>query len=74
MEIGLLFTSHPDPNSEPYPHQAIHARVTNEIIEAEQLGFDSVWIAEHHFSNKYGILPDPFSHLSCLIVKRHAAA
>lgn len=69
MEFGLLFTSHPDPDSEPYPHHAIHARVTNEIIEAEKLGFDSVWIAEHHFSNKYGILPDPFSYLSYLAAK-----
>lgn len=69
MEFGLLLTSHPDPKSEPYPHQAIHERVTNEVIEAEQLGFDSVWIAEHHFSNRYGILPDPFSYLSYLAAK-----
>ena len=70
MEAGILLTSHPDPKDEPYPHQAIHARVTREILEAEELGFDSIWIAEHHFSNKYGILPDPFSHLSYLFVKR----
>ncbi|MGI9426347.1 MAG: LLM class flavin-dependent oxidoreductase [Hyphomicrobiaceae bacterium] len=69
MEFGLLLTSHPDPKSEPYPHQAIHARVTNEVIEAEKLGFDSVWIAEHHFSNRYGILPDPFSYLAYLAAK-----
>ena len=69
MEFGLLLTSHPDPKSEPYPHQAIHARVTEEVIEAERLGFDSIWIAEHHFSNKYGILPDPFSYLSYLAAK-----
>ena len=69
MDVGILFTSHPDPNSEPYPHQAIHERVTREILEAERLGFDSVWIAEHHFSNTYGILPDPFSYLSYLAAK-----
>jgi alkanesulfonate monooxygenase SsuD/methylene tetrahydromethanopterin reductase-like flavin-dependent oxidoreductase (luciferase family) len=69
MEFGILFTSHPDPDSETYPHQAIHERVTREIIEAEALGFDSVWIAEHHFSNKYGILPDPFSYLGYLAAK-----
>ena len=66
MKIGILFTSHPDPKTEPYPHQAIHARVTREILEAETLGFDSAWIAEHHFSNRYGILPDPFSYLCYL--------
>ncbi len=69
MKIGLLFTSHPDHKTEPYPHHAIHARVTREILEAEELGFDAVWIAEHHFSNKYGILPDPFSYLSYLAAK-----
>jgi len=69
MRVGILFTSHPDPVTEPYPHQAIHARVTREIMEAEELGFDSVWIAEHHFSNRYGILPDPFSYLSYLAAK-----
>lgn len=69
MEFGILFTSHPDPDSEVYPHQAIHERVTREIVEAEELGFDSVWIAEHHFSNKYGILPDPFSYLGYLAAK-----
>ena len=69
MEFGILFTSHPDPKSEPYPHQAIHARVTREIIEAEELGFDSVWIAEHHFSNTYGVLPDPFAYLGYLAAK-----
>jgi alkanesulfonate monooxygenase SsuD/methylene tetrahydromethanopterin reductase-like flavin-dependent oxidoreductase (luciferase family) len=69
MEVGILLTSHPDPKSEPYPHQAIHQRVTNEVLEAERLGFDSVWIAEHHFSNTYGIMPDPFSYLSYLAAK-----
>ncbi len=69
MQVGILFTSHPDPKSEPYPHQSIHQRVTREVVEAERLGFDSVWIAEHHFSNSYGILPDPFSYLSYLAAK-----
>ena len=69
MKVGILFTSHPDPKSEPYPHRGIHERVTREILEAEELGFDAVWIAEHHFSNKYGILPDPFSYLSYLAAK-----
>ncbi len=69
MDVGILLTSHPDPKSEPYPHQAIHERVTREILEAERVGFDSVWIAEHHFSNTYGILPDPFSYLSYLAAR-----
>ena len=69
MKIGLLLTSHPDPETSPYPHQSIHARVTGEVMTAEENGYDSVWIAEHHFSNAYGILPDPFSYLSYLAAK-----
>ena len=69
MKIGLLLTSHPDPDTSPYPHQSVHARVTNEVLTAEENGFDTVWIAEHHFSNTYGILPDPFSYLSYLAAK-----
>ena len=60
MKFGVLFTSHPDVEKEPYPHRAVHARVTREIVEADKLGYDIAWIAEHHFSNTYGILPDPF--------------
>lgn len=58
MEFGILFTSHPHKDREPYPHQAVHARVTDEIIAADKLGFDFAWLAEHHFSTEYGIMPD----------------
>lgn len=58
MEFGVLFTSHPNPEREPYPHQGLHSRVTDEIVTAEKLGFDCAWLAEHHFSNEYGIMPD----------------
>jgi len=50
MEFGILFTSHPNPASEPYPHRDVHARVTAEIQAAETLGYDTAWVAEHHFS------------------------
>ncbi|MGF7160002.1 alkanesulfonate monooxygenase SsuD/methylene tetrahydromethanopterin reductase-like flavin-dependent oxidoreductase (luciferase family) [Rhodoligotrophos appendicifer] len=69
MKIGILLTSHPDAATEPYPHQTVHDRVTGEVMEAEEDGFDSVWIAEHHFSNTYGILPDPFAYLAYLAAK-----
>ena len=58
MEFGILFTSHPHKDREPYPHQGVHARVTDEIIAADRLGFDYAWLAEHHFSTEYGIMPD----------------
>ncbi len=69
MKFGILFTSHPDPDREPYPHRDVHARVTSEIVEADRLGYDTAWIAEHHFSNKYGILPDPFAFTAYLAAK-----
>ena len=58
MEFGILFTSHPNPASEPYPHREVHARVTAEIQAADTLGYDTAWVAEHHFST-YGYLSRP---------------
>jgi len=69
MEFGILFTSHPHPGSEPYPHREVHARVTAEIQTADQLGYDIAWVAEHHFSNQYGIMPDVFTYLGYLAAK-----
>jgi hypothetical protein len=46
MEFGILFTSHPNAIEEPYPRRDVHARVTDEIIEAERLGYDTAQIAE----------------------------
>jgi len=34
MVFGLLFTSHPNPQEEPYPQRDVHARATDEVIEA----------------------------------------
>ena len=69
MEFGILFTSHPNPASEPYPHREVHARVTAEIQAADRLGYDTAWVAEHHFSNQYGIMPDVFTYLGYLAAK-----
>ena len=69
MEFGILFTSQPHKDREPYPHQAVHARVSDEIIAADRLGFDYAWLAEHHFSTEYGIMPDVWvyaGHLAAL--------
>jgi alkanesulfonate monooxygenase SsuD/methylene tetrahydromethanopterin reductase-like flavin-dependent oxidoreductase (luciferase family) len=66
MEFGILFTSHPNVEAEPYPHRDVHARVTREILHADALGFDYAWIAEHHFSNQYGIMPDVFVYAGYL--------
>jgi alkanesulfonate monooxygenase SsuD/methylene tetrahydromethanopterin reductase-like flavin-dependent oxidoreductase (luciferase family) len=69
MEFGILFTSHPNHAAEPYPHRDVHARVTAEIQAADRLGYDTAWVAEHHFSNQYGIMPDVFAYMSYLAAK-----
>ena len=69
MEFGVLFTSHPNPQEEPYPHRDVHARTTDEVIEAERLGYDTAWIAEHHFATSYGIMPDCFAYMAYLAAK-----
>jgi alkanesulfonate monooxygenase SsuD/methylene tetrahydromethanopterin reductase-like flavin-dependent oxidoreductase (luciferase family) len=69
MEFGILFTSHPNHAREPYPHREVHARVTAEIQAADALGYDTAWVAEHHFSNQYGIMPDVFTYLGYLAAK-----
>jgi alkanesulfonate monooxygenase SsuD/methylene tetrahydromethanopterin reductase-like flavin-dependent oxidoreductase (luciferase family) len=66
MEFGILFTSHPNVDVEPYPHRDVHSRVTREILRADELGFDYAWVAEHHFSNEYGIMPDVFVYAGYL--------
>ena len=47
----------------------MHARTTAEIVEAERLGYDTAWIAEHHFSTGYGIMPDCFAYMAYLAAK-----
>jgi alkanesulfonate monooxygenase SsuD/methylene tetrahydromethanopterin reductase-like flavin-dependent oxidoreductase (luciferase family) len=74
MKFGILFTSHPDVAVEAYPHRDVHERVTRAVIEADHLGYDIAWIAEHHFSNKYGILPDPFVYVAYLAAKTERIA
>ena len=55
MKFGImnLFPS----AGEAEDHQVLHDTL-EEIRIADQLGFDSVWLAEHHFS-RYGILGNP---------------
>jgi alkanesulfonate monooxygenase SsuD/methylene tetrahydromethanopterin reductase-like flavin-dependent oxidoreductase (luciferase family) len=43
--------------------------VTAEIEAADALGYDTAWVAEHHFSNEYGIMPDVFTYLGYLAAR-----
>lgn len=46
------------------------ARLLRETIEtfrvAEELGFDSVWVAQHHFRSRVGTLPSPLPFLAAV--------
>ncbi|MGB7100692.1 MAG: LLM class flavin-dependent oxidoreductase [Xanthobacteraceae bacterium] len=44
----------------------MHARVTQQILRADELGYDYAWVAEHHFSSEYGIMPDVFVYAAYL--------
>src|SRR3979411_746481 len=69
MEFGVLFTSHPNPQEDPYLNRDVHSSTTDEVIEAERLGYDTAWIAEHHFATSYGIMPDCFAYMAYLAAK-----
>jgi len=62
MQFGILFISQPNLEIDEYPHHAVHERVTGEVLLADELGFDVAWLAEHHFSNTYGIMPDVMTY------------
>ena len=38
-------------------------------LESERLGYDTAWIAEHHFATSYGIMPDCFAYMAYLAAK-----
>lgn len=55
MDFGVFFLlGSPDMA----PARFVYERALKQIRLADELGFDSVWIAEHHFSN-YGYVPNP---------------
>ena len=55
MDFGLFFLMQRD---EQWSEQAVYASALEQMLAAESLGYQSVWIAEHHF-NDYGLCPAP---------------
>jgi alkanesulfonate monooxygenase SsuD/methylene tetrahydromethanopterin reductase-like flavin-dependent oxidoreductase (luciferase family) len=54
VKFGLLYAfRNPAPWRKPFP--AVHDQVLEQIAYAEALGFDAIWLTEHHFS------PDGYS-------------
>jgi putative FMN-dependent luciferase-like monooxygenase len=42
-----------------------------QIVHAERFGFDSAWIAQHHFNEHEGGMPSPFVFLSFAAARTH---
>jgi len=51
-----------------YPDQLFFRQELEFCLRAESLGFESVWLTEHHFSN-YGLIPDPFQALTYIAAR-----
>lgn len=66
MQFGLLYDFR-NPAQWRMPNERLYAQTVEQIVFAEQLGFDSVWISEHHFLDD-GYCP------SLLTVAAHLAA
>ncbi|MGJ7543385.1 putative FMN-dependent luciferase-like monooxygenase [Variovorax sp. LT1R16] len=45
--------------------------VTEQIVHAEALGFDSAWVAQHHFHEAEGGLPSPLVFLASVAARTH---
>jgi luciferase family oxidoreductase group 1 len=55
MRFGLFYLMQRDPT---WSEAAVYDAEVAQMVSAEALGYDSVWIAEHHFSD-YGLCPAP---------------
>src|SRR5215831_14078380 len=55
MDFGLFFLMQRD---DAWSEQAVYDSALEQMLAAESLGYQSVWIAEHHF-NDYGLCPTP---------------
>jgi natural product biosynthesis luciferase-like monooxygenase protein len=54
MKFGIFFLCEQPPWQ---PQAAAYRDAIDQAVYADALGFDGVWIAEHHFS-EYGVVPD----------------
>jgi alkanesulfonate monooxygenase SsuD/methylene tetrahydromethanopterin reductase-like flavin-dependent oxidoreductase (luciferase family) len=62
-EVGIGFWCVQRCHSRPVPLAAMYADTRAEMTRADQLGFDTVWVGEHHFSYD-GYLPSPLCGLA----------
>ena len=65
MHVGIAsgFANHA-----PLPDDQFVREEMTQLLLAEELGFQSIWITEHHFSD-YSIAPNPLQYLTWLAAK-----
>lgn len=58
MKFGILYLTdyHPDIHG---AADRLYDEMISQITYAEELGFDSVWLTEHHFTHYGGVFPSP---------------
>ncbi|MEM4658477.1 MAG: LLM class flavin-dependent oxidoreductase [Candidatus Methanosuratincola sp.] len=49
MKFGIGYYSLQSPPHNPRPHSELYAEMLSEIEAAEEMGFESAWLTEHHF-------------------------
>ena len=49
MKFGIGYYSLQSPSHRPRPHSELYSEMLTEVEMADQMGFDSVWLTEHHF-------------------------
>lgn len=49
MKFGIGYYSLQSPPHNPVSHQQLYAEMLEQIGVAEELGFESAWLTEHHF-------------------------
>jgi alkanesulfonate monooxygenase SsuD/methylene tetrahydromethanopterin reductase-like flavin-dependent oxidoreductase (luciferase family) len=67
VDLGLLYTFRNPPGSGRDHHQNYRA-VLDQMVAAEGLGYDTVWIGEHHFSAD-GHIPSPLVAAAALAAR-----
>jgi alkanesulfonate monooxygenase SsuD/methylene tetrahydromethanopterin reductase-like flavin-dependent oxidoreductase (luciferase family) len=58
MRIGIFCVADHHPGELPRTVDRLYGELLEQAVAADALGFDSFWIAEHHF-HSYGVVPRP---------------
>jgi natural product biosynthesis luciferase-like monooxygenase protein len=65
MKFGILYLTDYHPEIHGPTHQ-FYDELMSQITYAEDLGFDSVWLTEHHFTHYGGVFPSPSIFLTAV--------